>query len=126
MPPTKRPAPKRTSALKPVPVADDFDSKRAALVAQRKQTSVFEWEGYGRLWHLRRPNPALVAALEDADGAKPVLDFILGFIVEEERDDFYAAMVADEDMDFDILTLLTEQLSEVVYAEVPSSPSSNS
>ncbi len=124
MPPAaKRPtATKRTAAARP----QTFDERRQAAIAARQETAVFEWEGYGRTWHLRRPNPALVAGLEETESVTAIINFILGYIVEDERDEFYAALAGDEALDFDILGLITTEFSEIVYAEIPTVPSSAS
>ena len=124
MPPAKRAAPKRPTTAKPKP--QTFAERRAALIAEREATQVFEWEGYDRTWHIQRPNPMLIANLESTDSVAAITDYLLGHVIEDERDDFYAALLADDAMDYDLLGLITSEFTEIVYAEIPTSPSSAS
>ena len=106
------------------PKLSAFDAERKKLIEKRSVSTVFEWEGYGRTWHVKRPNPALVQAMKEDESS--FMDFVLGHFVESERSEFLATLVADEDFDFDVIELLQAQIQEVVYAEIPLGPSSDS
>lgn len=121
MPPTKKAGATRRTAT---PKLSSFDAKRKQLVEKRSVSTIFEWEGYGRIWHVKRPNPALVQAMKEDESS--FMDFVLGHFVEDERSEFLATLVADEDFDFDVIELLQAQIQEVVYAEIPLGPSSDS
>ena len=120
MPPTKKAGATRTAT----PKLSAFDAERKKLIEKRSVSTVFEWEGYGRTWHVKRPNPALVQAMKEDESS--FMDFVLGHFVESERSEFLATLVADEDFDFDVIELLQAQIQEVVYAEIPLGPSSDS
>lgn len=122
----KAAATKKAAARRPQPqtVVSDFDLARQKLVSKRTTTTVFEWEGFGRTWHVRRPNPALLQQMQEDKAT--FMDFVLGHFVPEERDDLLAAFAADETFDFDIIELLITEVEKVVYAEIPLDRSSAS
>lgn len=121
----KAPATKKAAARrKPAPQLSSFDAARRNLVAKRQTETVYKWEGYGREWLVRRPNPALIAQLSEDKAS--FMDFVLGHFVETQRDEFLATLAADPEFDFDIIELLVAEVETVVYADLPLGPSSDS
>lgn len=119
---TKRTGARKAAATKrtarpSTPPMSEFDKARAAAISKRTTTNVFEWEGYGRTWHVRRPNPALMAQMQAEQAT--FMDFVLGHFVEAERNEFLATLAADPEFDIDLVHLVIEQIEKVVYAEIP-------
>lgn len=124
--PTK-PAARTTKKVTPInnrPKVLSFDEKRAELIAKRgKTTEVFEWDAYGRTWHIKRPNPAVASAVESAEGYAAIIDHVLAHLVEGERDEFFQVLAADDELDLDLIMLMVGEMSAIVYSEIPTPPS---
>lgn len=120
----KAPAKKAPARRKPAAQLSAFDAARRNLVAKRQTETAYKWEGYGREWLVRRPNPALIAQL--AEDKASFMDFVLGHFVETQRDEFLAVLAADPEFDFDIIELLVAEVEAIVYADLPLGPSSDS
>ncbi len=113
---------RRTTPKKPKPIdPSDFDAIRAS----KKRKSVrFDWTAYGETWAVKRPNVAVAAQLEELDSIGSFINYILAHIDADQREAFLAKLAADEDLDFDVLGDMTDSLQKVVYADLPSDPSS--
>ena len=120
----KAPAKKAAARRTPAPKLSAFDAARRNLVAKRAEETVFKWEGYGREWLVRRPNPALVAQM--AEGKASFMDFVLDHFVKAQRDDILAVFATDDDFDFDVIELLVAEIEAIVYANLPLEQSSDS
>ena len=122
MAPTAKKAAGRTRTAKP----KTFAEKREQIIADRKVTTRFEWEVYGRIWHLKRPNVALLGELEERDDIAGFTLYLTAHIDAAEREDFMQALAADEELDFDIITAMAEDMQSIVYSEIPTKPSASS
>lgn len=122
--PRKAAAKKAPARRTATPKLSAFDAARKKVVEKRETETVFDWEGYGRTWQVCRPNPMIVHQMSTGDAS--FTDFVLSHFVEDQRADFIAATAADPDFDFDIIELIVSEIENVVYADLPLGPSSDS
>lgn len=107
MPPAKTPA-----------KVVDFDAAR-----KRRKGKRFKWRAYGKTWDLKRPNVAVMADLESLETTGAFINYITAHVDATQRKDFLATLAADEELDFDVLADMAKSMQEVVYADLPQSPS---
>ena len=113
MPAKKAPA-RKAAAAKVV----DFDAERRRIIAQREPASEKKWKAYGQEWTVKAPNMVLTAQFMSDDEEQAVeyfTKYLLAHVVKDQRPDFTKALIADEDLDVDVLSAMVESLGKVVY-----------
>lgn len=96
----------------------DIDALAAA--SREKAKAIYPFKYMGETWHARTAVPfgKLVATLSGDATLDGVLDAILCFLVEDERERFREAILASEDVTTQELSILSTALNEKAQAEV--------
>jgi hypothetical protein len=67
----------------------------------------------GRDWKVKsQPNAFALATMIDSDAGGGFLDYVLSFIVSEERDEFAEVLKNDDELSFPKLNAIAEALGE--------------
>jgi hypothetical protein len=67
----------------------------------------------GRDWKVKsQPNAFALATMIDGDSGAGFLDYVLSFVVAEDRDEFATVLRNDDDLDFPKLNAIAEALGE--------------
>lgn len=113
MPAKKAPARKAAA-----PKVEDFDAERKRIIAQRDAAPTKKWKAYGQEWTVKAPNMVLTAQFMSDDEEQAVeyfTKYLLAHVVKDQRADFTKALIADEDLDGDVLGAMVASLAKVVY-----------
>lgn len=113
--PRKATGPTKKAAAKVV----DFDAKRKAKKVARRTGKI---RYGGRVWDLKEPNVAVVGELEAQDTIATLPLAVAANVVADQREDFLKALAADEDLTFEVLNDLQDEMLQVVYGDIPSDP----
>lgn len=105
---------KRTTAKKAIP---KFETKK-------KKT--FKLDAFDKVWTLKQPNQVLTSEFIESDSVGQLIAYITAHVVKSERDAFTVALRDDEDFGLESAMELSAKLAEIVYADIPTNPSSDS
>lgn len=106
----------------------DLDAVRAAHI-EANPLQYRTLKLYGREWNIRElPNVFTILDFADRGGSGGQVNFLLGFVAAEQREEFAEALRSDEHLDEKLLEALTDFLIKGVVGRPtePSSPSGGS
>lgn len=114
-------ATRRTTVRKNTdPTHVDFDASRKKKGKGGKVCGSLT--AFGKTWDLKRPNIALVGELEKTEDIQSLTAYVIAHVVEAQRSDLLAAMLADEALDMEEMMILGNDVTNAVYSDIPTPP----
>lgn len=125
MPPTRAAGAKKAASRRVTPRRDnvvDFDKLRVK-VDRSTAARDYKIRAYGRIWHLQRANQVVTVEILQSEDVSAMLDYLLAHVVPEDREPLLEKLRTDEHLGPELMNLLIEEATKVVYADIPTAPS---